>query len=126
MNLSNIRVHRVNGTHGLEAVVGFVVDDWMVVRDVKVICKSGRSRFLSMPQRVAFTRCLACALLTPADSDYCCRCGTKLRPKGPAGLLSVVHPATSEARAELTQRVLEFLDQSKEGGDHAVDDTGRG
>lgn len=115
MNVSNVRVHPVSGDRGLEAVAGFIVDDWLVIRDVKVIRRNSGDRFLSMPQRVAFTRCVVCLLLTPADSNFCCRCGVRSRPKSPCGLLNTVHPATSEARSELTAIILQAVDARKVG-----------
>lgn len=78
MNISNIRVKKINSTNRLKAFVSIVIDDSFVINDIKII-EGDNGLFLGMPS-------------------------TKL-PN--STFKDIVHPINAQARDELYAAVME-------------------
>lgn len=99
----------------LRAYVSIVVDDWLCVRDLKIVVGYNGKLIVSMPCRKMTDRCFHCGGKNQVISRYCHCCGVRLpgqrhkyddrgRPKLFA---DTVHPITKESRALLDQIILE-------------------
>lgn len=83
MNITDIRVRKVNSTGKMKAVVSITLDDCFVVHDIKVI--EGQDKlFIAMPSRK-----------TP-DGEF----------------KDIAHPINTETRVALEQRILAAYEEA--------------
>jgi stage V sporulation protein G len=97
------------GNENLLAIASILLDDAMVIKDIKVI-RTNEKTFIAMPSRKATERCKKCRGKNNADSKFCNKCGARQTPVDmPSGKLhsDVVHPITIDFRKHLEDTILE-------------------
>ncbi len=97
------------GNENLLAIASILLDDSMVVKDIKVI-RTNEKTFIAMPSRKATERCKKCRGKNTSDAKFCNKCGGRLTPVDvPSGKLhsDVVHPITADFRKHLEETILE-------------------
>ena len=85
MNITDVRMRRIEGESKMKAVVSITIDDVFVVHDIKVI-ENENGLFIAMPSRRS------------ADGQF----------------RDVAHPINSETRSELQSLILEKYRQLPE------------
>lgn len=94
----------------LLAYAQIVVDDALIVRDIRIITGAG-GLFLSMPSRRIADRCPQCGAKVFLEARYCSRCGIELdagratRRDGPLHV-DVCHPIVESCRRQIHDTVL--------------------
>lgn len=83
VNVTDVRVRRINQEGRMKAIVSVTVDDAFVIHDVKVV-EGQNGLFVAMPSRKM------------PDGDY----------------RDIAHPINSEARSIIQQNVLEAYDRA--------------
>ena len=83
VNVTDVRVRRINQEGRMKAIVSVTVDDAFVIHDVKVV-EGQNGLFVAMPSRKM------------PDGDY----------------RDIAHPINSEARSIIQQHVLEAYDRA--------------
>ncbi len=83
VNVTDVRVRRINQEGRMKAIVSVTVDDAFVIHDVKVV-EGQNGLFVAMPSRKM------------PDGDY----------------RDIAHPINSEARSIMQQHVLEAYDRA--------------
>ena len=78
MDITNVRVRKVDSSGKLKAVASIIIDDEFVVHDIKII-DGQNGLFIAMPSR------------KKSDGDYC----------------DVAHPLTTETRNRITKAIFE-------------------
>jgi stage V sporulation protein G len=134
LNISEIRVKLLpRPTDKLRAFASITIDDFLVIRDIKII-EGGQGRlFVAMPSRKLGDRCPSCAGKNPRRSRFCSDCGVRL-PETRAQLdergrprlyADVAHPIHQKARDYIQSAILEAfareLELSKQEGYKAVE-----
>jgi DNA-binding cell septation regulator SpoVG len=95
--------------HGpLLGVVDVVLDDCLVVKDIRIVECAGRN-IVAMPCRKAVVRCTNCSYKNTAGANFCSQCGRKMefqKIQDSKLYVDVVHPVTSAFRTILTNDVM--------------------
>lgn len=134
MEITNVKIHPAEGSDGrLLAYASFVIDDWFVVHELKII-NGDRGPFVAMPTRKIADHCPGCNGKNPLLAHYCNRCGRELAdhrgevdPKtGRVKLYAdVAHPINQTCRELIQQAVLAAYDaQQAEAEMHAGSEAG--
>lgn len=87
MNITDVRVRKVETEGKMKAIVSITIDDEFVIHDIKVI-ENDTGLFIAMPSRKS------------ADGQY----------------RDIAHPINSNTRAELQKLILEKYDQAMADG----------
>lgn len=87
MNITDVRVRKVETEGKMKGIVSITIDDVFVIHDIKVI-EGESGLFIAMPSRKS------------ADGQY----------------RDIAHPINSNTRAELQQLILEKYDQAMADG----------
>lgn len=87
MNITDVRVRKVEAEGRMKAIVSITIDDEFVIHDIKVI-ENDTGLFIAMPSRKS------------ADGQY----------------RDIAHPINSNTRAELQKLILEKYDQAMADG----------
>lgn len=97
----------------LQAFCSITIDDWFVVRDLKII--DGTSGpFVAMPSRKLTTHCRRCRCKNHLKANYCNQCGAKTQNEGPGRdpsgrvklYADIAHPINSECREAIQDHVI--------------------
>lgn len=118
MRITEVRIRLVNNEAAsagpLLAFASIVVDNGLMVHDLKVINNSARGPFVSMPSRKLTDQCPHCHRRNEFQSRYCKHCGWRLEPRrAPRGSdgrsmlhADIVHPINQESHDEVHRAVL--------------------
>ena len=90
MNITDVRIRKINKDGKMKAVVSITLDDEFVVHDIKII-ESEKGYFIAMPSRKA------------ADGEY----------------RDIAHPINSDTRAKIQDLILERFEQELAAGNLA-------
>lgn len=115
MNITEVRIKLVrNQRDKLRGFATITVDDFLVVRDIKVI-DGPRGLFVAMPSRKLHDHCPSCNGKNPLRARHCNDCGMRLaRNRGQTDergrvrlYADIAHPIHQRGRDEVQTRVLE-------------------
>ena len=111
MQITDVQITlQPNASDRLRAFVSFVVDDWLVVHDARLI-EGPNGLFVAMPTRKATRRCTGCGHRVPFDELHCGNCGTHLGralpEPGRRTHSDVVHPINASGRELIHTAVVE-------------------
>lgn len=117
IDVTEVRIRLVFGEDGrkLLAYASIVIDDALVVRDLKILNISGRL-LVAMPARMVTDHCPACNTVNAILARYCCHCGTRREddravPDADTGRLrvwgDVAYPLCRAARRVVDRAVLD-------------------
>ncbi len=84
MNITDIRVRRIDKDGKMRAIVSITIDDEFVVHDIKVI-EGEKGLFIAMPSRMA------------SDGEY----------------RDIAHPINSSTREQIQRLILDAYDKSE-------------
>ena len=84
MNITDIRIRKIESEGKLRAVASFTINDEFVIHDIKVI-EGNKGLFIAMPSRKI------------ADGDY----------------KDIAHPISADVREELQKRILEAYEAAE-------------
>ena len=84
MNITDIRIRKIDSEGKLRAVASFTINDEFVIHDIKVI-EGDRGLFIAMPSRKI------------AEGDY----------------KDIAHPISAKVREELQAKILEAYEQAE-------------
>jgi DNA-binding cell septation regulator SpoVG len=108
MKITDVRIKLVEGNRQLKAFATIVIDDSLVIRDLKII--QGRERlFLSMPSREAAGRCPQCQSKNKLSAKFCNECGQQLlvsKDTDQKRYCDIAYPITGECRQLIEKTVL--------------------
>jgi DNA-binding cell septation regulator SpoVG len=93
-----------------------VLDDVLVLRDVKVIMGKNLAPFLAMPARRIELHCKECWKRNPVLARFCAWCGIELNPTTERVIAKadVVHPICQHFRQEMERDVIDRYYHHKE------------
>lgn len=115
MNITEVRVKLLeNQPDKLRAFASITIDDFVVIRDLKVI-EGANGLFIAMPSRKLCDRCSACAGKNHLRARFCNDCGRRLRAdrggqdeRGRLRLYAdISHPIHQKARDFVERMVIE-------------------
>jgi DNA-binding cell septation regulator SpoVG len=113
MKITRITVKAIFNQGPLLGVLDIVLDDCMVVKDIRVV-ECANKRIVAMPCRKATVRCVTCNCKNNAGANYCSDCGKAIpfQEIAEAKLYTdVVHPVTPAFRAQMTVEILEAFEK---------------
>lgn len=84
MNITDIRIRKIESEGKLRAVASFTINDEFVIHDIKVI-EGDRGLFIAMPSRKV------------ADGDY----------------KDIAHPISASVREDLQKKILEAYEKAE-------------
>lgn len=93
MQITDVRVRRIDKEGKMKAIVSITIDNEFVVHDIKVI-EGDKGLFIAMPSRLA------------SDGEY----------------RDIAHPINSETREKIQSMILERYTQAMAAGDVTKDD----
>lgn len=116
MHISEIRIlPDTNPQSPVKAYASMVIDDWFVVRDIRIISSRGRL-FVAMPNKERPTPS-ACGHRNPAGHRYCSVCGREIERTGTdrneSHYVDVAHPINRSAREHLEKAILDAFYQQE-------------
>lgn len=94
MQITDVRVKRIDKEGKMKAIVSITIDNEFVVHDIKVI-EGDKGLFIAMPSRLA------------SDGEY----------------RDIAHPINSETREKIQSMILERYTQAMAAGDVTKDDS---
>ena len=94
MQITDVRVRRIDKEGKMKAIVSITIDNEFVVHDIKVI-EGDKGLFIAMPSRLA------------SDGEY----------------RDIAHPINSETREKIQSMILERYTQAMAAGDVTNDDS---
>lgn len=94
MQITDVRVRRIDKEGKMKAIVSITIDNEFVVHDIKVI-EGDKGLFIAMPSRLA------------SDGEY----------------RDIAHPINSETREKIQSMILERYSQAMAAGDVTKDDS---
>ncbi len=111
MQITEVKIFPTKGKDGkLKAFASMTIDDWFVVRNVKVISGSS-GYFVAMPSRKAVNNCPVCNNKNVVGSNYCNECGKKLEKNEEDANrkihMDVAHPIRQECRLYIQETILD-------------------
>ena len=120
--ITNIRIQLVTNHHRLLAFVDIVLDDSLIIRDLRVI-RGEHDLFVNMPSRRITDRCYRCAKPNPLPARYCNWCGSEQAPnrgfRDDMGRIriyaDVCHPVKKETRDIIADKVLKAYHEKVKG-----------
>lgn len=114
MKITEVRVKLMEDPDDrLQAFCSITIDDWFVVRDLKIIDGSS-GPFVAMPSRKLTSHCRKCRSKNHLRAHYCNQCGAKQHTEN-AGrdqsgrvklYADIAHPINSECREEIQRQVI--------------------
>jgi DNA-binding cell septation regulator SpoVG len=116
MKITEVRVFPTKSRDGkLQAYAAMTIDDWFVVRNIKIIQSNG-GLFVAMPSRKAMIACPKCKFKNVRGSKYCNDCGTSLGKQAESEETSdagkqkdhmdIAHPIKQECRIYIQDEIL--------------------
>ena len=116
MKITEVRVFPTKSRDGkLKAYAAMTIDDWFVVRNIKVIQGNG-GFFVAMPSRKAMIACPKCKFKNVRGSKYCNDCGASLGKQDESEETSdvgkqndhmdIAHPIKQECRIYIQDEIL--------------------
>ena len=94
MQITDVRVRRIDKEGKMKAIVSITIDNEFVVHDIKVL-EGDKGLFIAMPSRLA------------SDGEY----------------RDIAHPINSETREKIQSMILERYTQAMAAGDVTKDDS---
>lgn len=110
MEITEVKLTRIEGDEKLKAFVSITFDDAFVVRDLKII-NGTKGEFVAMPSRKLTEHCPKCGRKNCVNSKYCGTCGAKIPQRKSDEMqkmyADIAHPINSECRTMIQERVIE-------------------
>ena len=115
MEITEVRIKLMTRRNDkLRAFCSITFDNFMVVRDLKII-EGLKGLFVAMPSRKLADRCPGCGMKNHLRARFCNECGGKLAPerapRDPQGRAKlhadIAHPIHAAAREGVQRRILE-------------------
>ena len=138
MEITEVRIKLMEDPDDrLQAFCSITIDDWFVVRDLKII-EGTSGPFVAMPSRKLTFHCRRCGCKNHLRANYCNQCGNKIQNEqlgrdssGRVKLYAdIAHPINAECREAIQSHVIaEFeaeLERAEQPGYYSRYDEGYG
>ena len=138
MEITEVRIKLMEDPDDrLQAFCSITIDDWFVVRDLKII-EGSSGPFVAMPSRKLTFHCRRCGCKNHLRANYCNQCGGKIQSEqlgrdasGRVKLYAdIAHPINAECREAIQKHVIaEFeaeLERAEQPGYYSRYDDGYG
>ena len=114
MEITEVRIKLMEDPDDrLQAFCSITIDDWFVVRDLKII-EGASGPFVAMPSRKLTFHCRRCGCKNHLRANYCNQCGAKMQNEqvgrdssGRVKLYAdIAHPINAECRDAIQKHVI--------------------
>ena len=124
MRISDLRFVPDHSKSAVIAYATMVVDDWLVIKDVRIINCNQQLR-VAMPNKERPTAS-PCGHGNLRTANYCSVCGSRISERfgrKSAAFFDIAHPIDATSRRKMEQNILEAMKLSENDVFHTIENT---